>query len=225
MAGVRTVYDGSEGKILVPETEAASCFLGQGTRWCTAAREDNAFDEHNSDGPLYVLLPAGAVDPNGRQEKFQLHLPSSQLMDTSDREVSRDTIAGRFPELWGQLQSALTEEEKLDAVGFDGMALAFIDDASGAVQYDAVCDEGGALAYCRDPAPEFLERAVRRSPSAIEFCPSPSQHLQLLAVNGDGTALVYLKDLPPSDEVEWAAVRNNGFAAPVLPQSLPRTAA
>ena len=130
LAEVRTVYDGPEGRILVPETEAASCFLGQGTRWCTAAREDNAYKDYAPDGPLYVLLPADAEGGLGREAKFQFHLPTVQLVDSGDAPVERNTFAGVFPALWSRLQEALSEEEVLHAIEIDYMALSFVDNPS-----------------------------------------------------------------------------------------------
>ena len=90
---IRVVYDGPEGKVLVPKTEQASCYVGQGTRWCTAGKKSNYFKEYNQDGPLYVLIPAKPAYPG---EKYQMHFPSAQLMNEKDEDVgiSADTTDG-----------------------------------------------------------------------------------------------------------------------------------
>ena len=49
-------FDNSEWKIVIPHTEKASCYFGINTRWCTAGKNDNAFEDYNSYGNLYILL-------------------------------------------------------------------------------------------------------------------------------------------------------------------------
>ncbi len=77
------VYSDGEWSVYVPLTERASCLIGKGTQWCTAADvSDNMFDYYNKQGKLYVLINK---DDNS---KYQLHFESNQLMDVNDREVS-----------------------------------------------------------------------------------------------------------------------------------------
>lgn len=69
------------GVLAVPLTERASCELGKGTRWCTAASvSDNMFDSYNQEGPLYIW-----IDKNG--DKYQFHFESNQYMDSSDMSL------------------------------------------------------------------------------------------------------------------------------------------
>jgi hypothetical protein len=77
------VYSDGEWSVYVPLTERASCLIGKGTQWCTAADvSDNMFDHYNKQGKLYVLINK---DDNS---KYQLHFESNQLMDVNDREVT-----------------------------------------------------------------------------------------------------------------------------------------
>lgn len=79
---IEKVYDDEYFQVYIPETERASCIIGKGTRWCTAADSDrNQFDSYNEQGKLYVI-----VNENG--EKFQLHFESGQLMDESNHSVA-----------------------------------------------------------------------------------------------------------------------------------------
>lgn len=79
---VDVVYTSDRWTVKIPRTEWASCELGKGTEWCTAAtKSDNRFDSHNSDGPLYVLFNK---DDNSR---YQLHFETNQFMDVNDRAV------------------------------------------------------------------------------------------------------------------------------------------
>lgn len=74
------LYDGSAGKILIPKTEKASCFWGQGTKWCTASEKNNFFQNYSKEGPLYIL-----ITPSGK--KFQIHLETDQIKDEKDVDV------------------------------------------------------------------------------------------------------------------------------------------
>lgn len=77
------VYPGDEWKVYVPKTERASCLIGKGTEWCTAAdKSNNMFDHYNNQGKLYVLI---SQDDNS---KYQIHFETNSFMDERDREVS-----------------------------------------------------------------------------------------------------------------------------------------
>tara|TARA_R110000824_G_scaffold4945_17_gene23227 strand:+ start:12143 stop:13804 length:1662 start_codon:yes stop_codon:yes gene_type:complete len=42
--------------IVVPETEAASCYYGAGTKWCTAARKANMFKNYAKDAIIFYVI-------------------------------------------------------------------------------------------------------------------------------------------------------------------------
>ncbi|GEM_PF-6082557 len=54
------LYDGPEGKIVIPHTKWASQFWGNQTKWCISAREekDNMFKTYNVDDPIIIYLPS-----------------------------------------------------------------------------------------------------------------------------------------------------------------------
>jgi hypothetical protein len=79
-----TVFENEAVRIIVPKNEAASCYYGQGTRWCTAGRDNNMYDRYARDGDLYILLPK---QPKYDGEKYQLHFQSGQFMDEGDNSV------------------------------------------------------------------------------------------------------------------------------------------
>lgn len=75
------LYNGPLGLLTTPKTQAASCALGSGTKWCTAASEgQNAFSDYNALGPLYIWK-----DKSGA--KCQLHFETMSFMDARDREI------------------------------------------------------------------------------------------------------------------------------------------
>lgn len=82
---VKYLYRGPYGVLAVPLTEQASCELGRGTRWCTAAQTNNMFDHYNSKGSLYIW-----IDKSG--DKYQFHFESSQFMDSRDVEIPVDKL-------------------------------------------------------------------------------------------------------------------------------------
>ncbi|QCG76086.1 structural protein [Pseudomonas phage vB_PaeM_PA5oct] len=74
------LYKGPEGMLVNPKTEDAAKFFGKGTRWCTAADNDNMFDYYNGMGPLYTWLGSDGV-------KSQFHLETDQWMDERDEPL------------------------------------------------------------------------------------------------------------------------------------------
>lgn len=83
----RVLVDDERGIVAVPLTEYAACWWGRGTRWCTAARENNLFHSYAAKGPLFVLIPPGG-------KKAQLHLVKGcNLMDAADTPIADDDLA------------------------------------------------------------------------------------------------------------------------------------
>ncbi len=88
----KVVFDGKDWKIVIPETEKASCIFGAGTEWCTASGEyslnpehktyTNRFEQYTEDDSLHIII--NKHDPT---EKYQLHFYSKQFMDKNDEEV------------------------------------------------------------------------------------------------------------------------------------------
>ena len=82
----KVLYNGPLGQLAIPETAAASCKLGKGTKWCTAATKDNNFDVYSKPGdPLYVWR-----DKSG--DKYQFHFGKTQFMDARDKPINGETL-------------------------------------------------------------------------------------------------------------------------------------
>ena len=86
----KVLYNGPLGQLAIPETEEASCELGRGTKWCTAAEKNNMFSEYSQYAPLYIWR-----DKSG--EKYQFHFGGSsydgpQFMDARDRPIDEKTM-------------------------------------------------------------------------------------------------------------------------------------
>ncbi len=80
----KVVYEDSDVRIIVPLDETSACYYGQGTQWCTAAKNNNMFARYNRGGPMYILLPK---NPTYDGEKYQFHFNSDQFMDEQDSDV------------------------------------------------------------------------------------------------------------------------------------------
>ncbi|VVC05892.1 Uncharacterised protein [uncultured archaeon] len=91
---VDLLYNDSKIKIVVLHDEAASCFFGKGTQWCTAAREHNMFSKYDKNGPLYIVIVKGT------SHKYQFHFSSMEYMDEKDEEIDPRKLADKYPILW-----------------------------------------------------------------------------------------------------------------------------
>ena len=94
----KVVYNDSEVRIIIPEDEAAACYYGQGTRWCTAGNKYNQFDAYNSKGTLYIMLPK---HPEHDGEKYQLLISNDGVSDEcrfeTDAPYAVKDLIERFP--------------------------------------------------------------------------------------------------------------------------------
>ncbi len=91
------VLNNDQVRVIVPEDMDAAIYYGQGTKWCTAAKNNNMFDRYNADGSMYILLPKS---PRHDGEKYQLHFGVGQFMDESDQSVDCQVLlSSRFGNL------------------------------------------------------------------------------------------------------------------------------
>jgi Fe2+ or Zn2+ uptake regulation protein len=197
----KIIYNGSQGKILVPLTQEASMFWGQGTKWCTAAAKSNMFNYYNKDGNLYIILMN-----NG--EKYQFHLQSGQLMDVRDDEVDFEEFNKKYP--WVFQNIKFSEEIQKLAVQSNAFAIQFIHNPSEEIQKLAVQQNGQAIRFIDNPSEEIQKLAVQNYGFAIRYIKNPSEELQKLAVQKNGLAIRYIKN--PSEELQKLAVQQTGYA-------------
>jgi len=85
--GTNVLYNGPLGWLAIPETKEASCVLGTGTKWCTAADQNNMFYEYSDDGPLYIWR-----DNQEGGAKYQFHFETTSFMDAKDRALNTETL-------------------------------------------------------------------------------------------------------------------------------------
>lgn len=99
------LYRDSKLIVTVPQDVQAACYYGQGTRWCTAGKNNNMYDYYTKGNrPLYVIIPRQQAYPG---EKYQFHFETKQFMNELDQQIGAGGIAKlveRFPELTRILQ-------------------------------------------------------------------------------------------------------------------------
>jgi len=88
------IYNDSEIRVIVPKDEASACYYGRGTRWCTAARNNNMFKQYHKSGDMYIVIPK---NPKHQGEKYQLHLHTKQFMDEEDRPIDLYKFVQEYP--------------------------------------------------------------------------------------------------------------------------------
>lgn len=90
--------------VVEPRSVKAACELGKGTRWCTSAKNHNAFSSYYNRDVLYIIyskLPGGphqlAVSRASSNTKYR-HYSEPYLADSSDRHTELSIIRHHFPE-------------------------------------------------------------------------------------------------------------------------------
>lgn len=103
-------YQDDKIKVIVPNTEEASCYFGQGTKWCTAADKNNLFNSYNKSGKLYIVFAGG--------KKYQFHFKNEQFMDDADREIDIVDMIKKFPSLKDAFSDIARKDKKIKVLPF-----------------------------------------------------------------------------------------------------------
>lgn len=132
-ANLEKIGETDQYKIYIPWNKAAACYVGLGTRWCTAGRDYNMFKNyHKDDNPLISFISKTETVKNAADDdvpaKFQIHLGDSseydQFMDHMDRPVSLERRAellklahkfagDRVPSMADRLESKMRETDSI----------------------------------------------------------------------------------------------------------------
>ena len=89
-------YEDQDLRILVPKDRESACYYGKGTKWCTAATNNNMYDYYSKQDQLYIIL---LKKPTYTGEKYQFHFASRQYMDEKDHRINLFKLADRYPQL------------------------------------------------------------------------------------------------------------------------------
>jgi len=201
------IYNDAHLSVIVPLTEPASQFFGRGTRWCTAAKNDCAFNQYNGRGKLYIIT---IKDTN---KKFQFHFAGNQFMNDQDRAISPNALAKKYPVLW-KIFTPIAEAWH---------SMACNAHPSDDTKIQAISDHRPSRAVIRTTSDKIFIAAINRVRdfrvedilnNMIEAGVKPSEKVQLAAVKRDGHALRAIIDgkINPSEKVQLAAVDESGWA-------------
>ena len=238
----RVLHRSARIVIAVPMTVEASCWWGRGTQWCTAARNNSAFEEYHKKAPLIVICLRKSGDLPARKLQLYVHAYDMQFMDENDARVSLELILERWQDLEALLHWALgrnglalshvpnhlrTEAVCLTAVGRNGQALAYV---SKPLRTEAICTvavggHGCALAYVPEPLRReaMCTAAVGRSGWALEHVPKPlrTEAICTAAIKENGGALMYVPEHLRTEALCLDAVVGiNGWALNFVPELL-----
>ena len=219
------IYKDELGTILIPKTEEASCFWGQGTRWCTASTDSHNYFEHytSSGSPLYILLLN-----NGR--KLQLHFKSGQFMDEKDLDIEPNTDEAKavnwainsIPGIRSELMDTsyryvqyLDNATDLELIHYLNRAassdiLEHIPHVSDKVLQSAFLHTRDLLFYKKDLSDDMKLAIIKRTPDNIRQIKNPPNELVMAAVSTSGIVIQFIKR--PTPEQQKAAIENNLLA-------------
>ena len=211
------LYNSDQIKVVIPNTKKASIFFGKGTKWCTAATNNNMFSNYSKkNDPLYIIMIKGS------NEKYQFHFGTKQFMDISDKEINPQELANKYQILYKIFEPIAikhlylpliknpSEAVQLAAVKQNVWAIDDIKNPSEAMQLAAVNQNGDAIQYIKNPSEDVKLAAVQQDARAIRYIKNPSEAMQLAAVNRYGGVIRYIKK--PSEDVQLAAVNQDGHA-------------
>src|SRR3989304_8333300 len=163
-------YEDEDVLIIITLTEKASCKYGKGTRWCTAAKKDNQFDEYTEVDPetgekqrLYILIPK---KPKHDGEKYQVHFETKSYMDEKDENVLITRIVERFQSLKDTDLIQMVEQH--DPVAYD--FIKFGNDKKFVTT--AVKKDADTLRFASERLrddPEVVKIAVAKNGFALEY--------------------------------------------------------
>lgn len=83
--GAEVVYEDAQFIVIHTKTREANRLYGKGTKWCTAARENNLFRSYHTRGKLYII-----IDKNTKA-KYQFHFESKSYKDAANVSLTRES--------------------------------------------------------------------------------------------------------------------------------------
>lgn len=199
------VYKGSEGSIIIPKTEKASCILGRGTKWCTAATSRNMFQYYNRNGNLYIIQTRD-------NKKWQFHLYTGQLMDDKDRPVKFEDFDEWYPWVFNKIK--FTDSEIVSALLHEGRRIQYIKNPSEKYQAMALGSTNSALKYIKNPSENVILKTLERNPTFIGEISNPSEKIQFAAIKNNSYMIQFIKN--PTTKVLLTAIKSNGNCIRVI---------
>lgn len=137
----RSFYEDDQIRVIIPDDREAACYYGQGTRWCTAANNNNMFGNYSSQGPLYIVIPKQPKTPG---EKYQFHFETAQYMDVQDHPVNLRQVVARYPSIQTAFAKLAVEHTEPDLMPLE-QARKFVEEAKKDLEAKAKHHPGGII--------------------------------------------------------------------------------
>lgn len=223
--------------VAVPLTKEAAQWWGRGTQWCTAADNDNMFEDYNKTGPLIVMVMS-----DGTKVQFHTDEQECQFMNENDEPIHHDWIVSHQDRLkplfhWAVKQHAVAFENIPDAVIDDAIILDYLRSPRANLMHVptkmitqemvdlAMVTSGHGISFVpeRFKTDEMYLKALATKPQALTELPEhlASHELFLDAVRRDGMALEGIKlffEEFMNREIVNAAIEENGNALQYVPE-------
>ncbi len=186
----KLIHDDAQVKVVQPLTEKGSCYFGINTKWCTAGKENNAFNLYAPGGPIYIVLIKKTnnryqfhwcitVDHNiqdlgfedvSDQDKKLMMLDQSQFMDEQDNPINPNKLADQYPVLW-KIFGPIAQKNK---------SLILNPSPSEQLKHEMVQLHPFQIEYIKNPSLELQQLAVQGNPKAIQYVDNPHASFQQL---------------------------------------------
>jgi hypothetical protein len=223
-------------QIISPLTEDSAKWWGKGTRWCTAADNNNMFEHYASISPLFILLIPNNGDTTGNGEKLQLWKSEYdiQFMDEADNSVSLDYIEQNWKLLepiclWLNDLRYIPEQLRTEelcklSVQKNGWTLRFVPEKYKTPELceTAIKQNGSVLMDVPDElrTKELCLTAIQNNGDAFEFIPNKyiTKEICEIAVKQYGNSLWYVPDKYKTKELYELAVQQDGNIVNYVPE-------
>ena len=183
-------YEDSNVQVVIPKTKEASCFFGIHTRWCTAAREGNAFESYNRRGGFFYIL----FKKMNRRYAFYVEYHRSSGKVKHSRSIKPMGFYV-FDEKDHQIDPLeLRNEYPITKKIFKGY-LPFDDKMNNSEKMYYIRIGGSNIKYIEDPAEEMQEEAIRQSTYNIRYIRNPTKKNQMSVVEMDPLRVYEINNL------------------------------
>jgi len=214
------VYDGAEGKVVIPHTIWASQYWGNQTKWCISAakKEENAFEGYNKKAPVFIYLPKPEVKDfelcGEDYSSFKFAAVGTKIYDERDN-AGHVTLPPCLNKLAMAAQESLSGASQ-EYLANHGLSQKIMDMPIGKTSGKHLLDNDNTrsdLSQYPEEWQGYLKTIRRRSRNMQDIPDSlkKDQKFMLAAVKQNGYALQYAsKDLQKDKEIVLAAVKQYG---------------
>ena len=201
--------------VAIPMTERSAKWWGRGTRWCTAAENDNMFRQYHSKSPLVVMRW-----PDGRKIQAFITEDDVQIMDEADRPIEIEFIQERWEDMKPIIDAAYKHGDMNDII----LQLVPHEHRTPEIILQAVKNNGYALYYLRDEAKteEIILAALNQAGQALEYVPSRmlTSEMCWVAIKEDSMALRYVPEVLLTPEMCMVAAQKKGTCLSMVPKEM-----